>query len=343
MNKILIILVATFSMMLAAWFLADQYKASPTQMKANAKRVSVTFILGTDEKSKNSFYSNASYFFNMNEQYKTNYVVNNCSTLIEVLDYLLNQHPGYCYSTINLVGHGNPWQGLRIPIDKGLPRASAVHLKNAFDANLLSPLCSPRVDGGTTINVVSCGVGNNVLFVEMLKKLFFCPDNETQPTLHCEKFYVNFSNNREYVKSSLFYIVSKYDQHNTATYVSKLKNKYPSNNIDWEAAYSNTCNRELGLPYRYHFKMLVDWKVSLDPQETKPVLNSDASIIAWLKNQDFALYELSQMQMNAEDIHWHCLSDPATPHLVKIKGYCNIEGVMVDHKLNEEPSSMAAL
>lgn len=195
MKKMHLFLIFSLSLTIAFVLLKDQWTATQSQAISNQKRVSITFILGNDEKSTNSFYAHASYFYNMNDDHKTDYVVHSCKTLNDVLNYLKNQHNGFCYSTINLVAHGNPWQGLRLPIDKDLPRASAVHLKNALDSGMLKPLCTTKIDGGTTINVVSCAVGNNALFVEMLEQLFFCPESNSHPTIHCEKFYVNFSNN----------------------------------------------------------------------------------------------------------------------------------------------------
>ena len=121
-SKFLLLLV--FSALFVAWLLKGLHKGIPT----NQKRVSITFILGNDVKATNSFYSNASYFYNMNDHYKTDFVVHNCTSLIDVLNYLKSQHDGFGYSTINLVVHGNPWQGLRLPIDKDQPRASAVIL-----------------------------------------------------------------------------------------------------------------------------------------------------------------------------------------------------------------------
>ncbi len=341
MKKMNLFLIIFLSSTLLLVLLKDQWMA--TRTKSYQKRVSITFILGSDEKATNSFYSNASYFYNMNDDHKTDYVVHSCKTLNDVLIYLKNQHDGFGYSTINLVVHGNPWQGLRLPIDKDLPRASAVHLKNALDTGILQPLCTAKIDEGTTINVVSCAVGNNDLFVEMLEHLFFCPENSSKPTIHCEKFYVNFSNNQQYVRSSLYFIVSKFDQRDPVVFISGLKNKYPGTPINWEAAYSNNCNREAGLPYRYHFKMLVDWKVCLDPHDDKPKLDNDANIMEWLKTQDFALDELNQMQLNIEDLHWFCVPYSDHANLVKIKGYCNIEGIMVDNKPENISSVMAAL
>jgi hypothetical protein len=343
MKKMHLFLIFSLSLTIAFVLLKDQWTATQSQAISNQKRVSITFILGNDEKSTNSFYAHASYFYNMNDDHKTDYVVHSCKTLNDVLNYLKNQHNGFCYSTINLVAHGNPWQGLRLPIDKDLPRASAVHLKNALDSGMLKPLCTTKIDGGTTINVVSCAVGNNDLFVEMLEQLFFCPENNSHPTIHCEKFYVNFSNNQQYTRSSLYFIVSKYDQHNPVVFISGLKNKYPATHINWEAAYSNPCSRDAGMPYRYHFKMLVDWKVSLDPHTVKPKLDTDANIMEWLKTQDFAIDELNQMQLKIEDLHWFCLPDPNDANLVKIKGYCHIEGVMVDHKPETTSAVLASL
>ncbi|MBK8701805.1 MAG: hypothetical protein IPN29_20470 [Saprospiraceae bacterium] len=304
----------------------------------NTKRVSITFILGQDEKITNEFYQNATYYFQMSAKDKTDFIVHNCKSLKAVQAYIQRELTGKKFKTINLVCHGNPWQGLRIPIGDGLPRASATHLEVAFQNGYISPLCSSKIDEATTINIVSCGVGQNKLFLEMMKNIFTCPSSNLSPTVNAEAFYVNFSNKQEYVRSSLYYVTSKYDQKDNGVFISKLKRKYNNEGIDWKKAYRPSAKKCEGVPYRYHYKMLIEWSVSFKPQDKIPDLSTEKKIITWLNAQDYAKKELDQMQLKPEEIQWHCFVGPPSSKSIKIKGYCNIEGVMVDHT-NTPPSS----
>ena len=72
---------------------------------------SVTFIMGSDKPNTNDFYKNATYYYHMHPIDKTDFVILSCKSLEDVLDYLTLQSDHTYFETINIVCHGNPWQG----------------------------------------------------------------------------------------------------------------------------------------------------------------------------------------------------------------------------------------
>lgn len=298
-------------------------------------RTSVTFIMGDDESQKNNFYKNATYFYHMDITQKTDFVVHSCKTLMDVSEYLSNNSNGKKFGTINMVCHGNPWQGLSILIAKHLPRANVSNLENALKNKWIKPLCSDGIDHNTIINIVSCGVGKNNDFKSVINKFFTCPDNPYPPLINIETHFVNFSDKHEKRLSDFYFVLSKYEFDDPQIIANKLQNKYQQILIDWQTAYNHDNKLSGDRPYKHQFKMLVEWKIGFEHQNEIPNLSKEPDIVTWLKTQNDAMTELEQMKLKLEDFMWHSFVVTDQQNTLKIKGYANVEGVLVDVPPNE--------
>ena len=292
-------------------------------------RPSITFILGQDKSNNNNFYTNATYYYNMHPTQKTDFVINHCRTLKDILNYLERDSLKEKYGIINLVCHGNPWQGLSIHIDSTLPRASITNLKKSIDGNFISPICSKVIDSKTIINIVSCGVGQNSDYKKVLEKIFTCQNTGEKPNLFIEKYYVNFKDKLEMEKSNFYFVTSKYEFDEQDLIVKKLSSKYSDVAINWETAYENEANNNEKSPYRHHFKMVIEWEFAFKNASEIPIFRNSNSIEDWLKLQKNAMSEIKQMQLEPSDFQWYSLPS-LKKNNVRVKGYCNVEGVMVD-------------
>jgi len=348
MNVIRLISVAiliTFIVIFSKWdkVYNDHNTTSDFDLCVTGARSSVTFIMGTDEPNANSFYKNASYYFHMHPTDKTDFVIHSCKTLKDILDYLTNQPENKYFGTVNIVCHGNPWQGLSMPIATRLPRASLPNLQSALKNKWITPLCTNSVDHHTQINIISCGIGQNTEISEILKEIFSCPNSASVPRINIETYYVNFTDKLDKKRSEFYFVASKYNYSDAAIITGKLINKYKKTSINWQKAYRNEDRNSGNVPYKHHFRMLVDWKIGFIDSTEIPELKKDADILKWLKTQKTAMKELQQMQLKPEDFMWHCFTVTDQPNTIKIKGYSNVEGVMVDLPADIISPNMAIL
>lgn len=308
----------------------DDKTASTSNICVTEGRNSVTFIMGLDKPNTNDFYKNATYYYNMHPVHKTDYVIHSEHSLSDVTQYLTTSPANKFYSTINIVCHGNPWQGLSVAVNKNIPRATLPHLNGALKNGLLSPLCSPYIDDMTKINIISCGVGQNKAFTETLNQLFDCPANTHKPDVLVDKHYINFTDKMNFTLSEFYFVASKYDYNDPNVISGKLKRKYKDTPINWKKAYQNNIRQETNEPYKHRFRMLIEWKIGFNNENEIPDLKTDNDILKWIKTQEGAMYELEQMKLMPEDFMWHSFAVNDQSLSIRIKGYGNVEGVMVD-------------
>ncbi len=331
--KLILATILVISLVIIAkWCLVtdDHRKPSNSNLCVTEARTSVTFIMGEDRPNTNDFYKNATYYYHMHPEHKTDVVIHSCKTLKDIFDYLSNESKNKSYGIINIVCHGNPWQGLSMSMATDLPRASLPNLKAALKNQRITHLCSNSVDHHSQISIISCGVGQNDELTEILKEIFSCPESASSPVFNIEKYYVNFTDKMDKKRSEFYFVASKYDYSDPNIIPGKLKNKYKNIPINWQKAYRNESRNSGDNPYKHRFRMLVEWKIGFNDSNEIPELKNDADILKWLKTQNTAMAELKQMQLNPGDFMWHCLMVTDQPNTIKIKGYGNVEGVMID-------------
>ena len=84
----LILVIST--LIIAKWDLKIDSNKIISNSSVTEARSSVTFIMGTDEANSNNFYKNATYYYHMHPEDKTDVVTHSCKTLKDILDYLSN-------------------------------------------------------------------------------------------------------------------------------------------------------------------------------------------------------------------------------------------------------------
>ncbi len=337
----LILVIST--LIIAKWDLKIDNNKIISNSCVTEARSSVTFIMGTDEPNSNTFYKNATYYYHMHPEDKTDVVTHSCKTLKDILDYLSNPLESKSYGTINIVCHGNPWQGLSMSIATDLPRASLPNLLSGLKSKWITPLCANSIDHHSRINIISCGVGQNNELAEILKEIFSCTESGSLPVLNIEKYYVNFTDKLDKKRSEFYFVASKYDYNDPNTISGKLKNKYRNIPINWQKAYRNESRNSGDDPHKHRFRMLVEWKIGFNDSNEIPELKNDVDILKWLKSQHAAMAELKQMDLKPEDFMWHSFLVTDQSNTIKIKGYGNVEGVMIDLQADDISKKLALL
>ena len=126
-------------------------------------RTSIPFILGNDNTAYNQYYSMADHYYRLADNDRTDFVVDNLTSLKEVLAYLAKHPPADSlpYGLINIVSHGNEFIDLQMKVTPHGARTSAGSIRQALEKRLLSPPDSGIVDCKTIVFLHGCGVGNN--------------------------------------------------------------------------------------------------------------------------------------------------------------------------------------
>ena len=104
---------------------------SITDIQNNEVRKSITFILGEDKETDNTYYQEAMHYYRHNQNGKTDYVITHCRSLHEVKLYLTENKPinNNPWGLINLVAHGNHLLGLSVKITTDSKRTTSEHLR----------------------------------------------------------------------------------------------------------------------------------------------------------------------------------------------------------------------
>ncbi len=293
---------------------------TPVVIEADQPRVSLTFILSEDGKNGNRFYQKASDYFHLHATDKTDNVVYTCQSLEQVKDYL--EHFSQPLSLINLVTHGNPWQGLSVPVLENGKRCSYSNLAAALDNGEISAIKSAAIDQNTQVNVISCGIGQDKRLVALLKRLF-------GTEVHASEYYVNFSESLEKYHSKFYFTTSKYEYADGNIIPNRLSQKYPDDNLDWKAAYANEVDEAEG-PFHYKFRMAVNWTVIFPNKKERETVQSEATLVEWMKTQAALSRSLEEMNLTFNEFQWSYFPLEIDGQIaLKVRGFCNVDGVMV--------------
>ncbi|HNW94485.1 MAG TPA: hypothetical protein PKM88_16420, partial [bacterium] len=156
-------------------------------------RESITFILGDDRGAKTHYYARAAFYYRMDPQDKTEYVVESCRSLSAVREYLV-QHPPRNrepWGTINLVVHGNEWTGIAVPVlPGGAAQSGAAAMAAVADSGTVSALPDTTVDAHSEIILHGCAVGQNRELLVQLGRLFSTAS--TRPVVRGGRLFVLF-------------------------------------------------------------------------------------------------------------------------------------------------------
>lgn len=296
---------------------------------ANGKRISVTFIMGVDRNKGNDFYTQATKYFRSNPAGKTDFIIQDVATLSDVIDWLQKGTPHkQMYSDINIVSHGNPWQGMSVPVASGYYRCSYSTLQHAITNRKIKPLSSVFADSLTTIKIISCAVGRDKDFGKALSALFTGAYNpKNKPLISVPTSYLTFTEDNKMTEAAYYFITSKHRYDDNRVISARLMKKYGDLGFDWTKAYST---RRLSdkYPSRHSFRMAVVWQFVYDSESEIPVLKDEKSILGYLNKQQECISELKSMELLPGEFQWFSFPLNQDQKGIKILGYCEVNGVL---------------
>ena len=299
------------------------------------KRQEITFILGEDFNTRNPFYFNTELYYRFNKQEKTDVVITNCRSLTEVQDYLRENVPKYhqAWGLINLVSHGNQYTGLSVKVSPKGKRASAKRVREGIENQTLNSLPDNVIDQHTHISLHGCGIGNNTDLLEAMTSAF--SSDTYSPKLNASnyfEYYMPDANNAQSINKFLakYWIVNfkKGYQPNDRVLARKFANRFPDADINWKHALQNQKGSEAGDVLNYTFTIPVKWVFRYDCKDSVPQLDTKASRLNWVKQNQKIMEGLEKLDIPLEKFNWWMRNiyvrndDGSKTAALWVKGYC---------------------
>lgn len=257
------------------WFIADTENSN-----------SIAFIAGFDE-DDNTYYANAAAYFK--KQHIT--VINELHSLEDIITYL-NKSKKY-FSQIHIISHSNPWAGMSLKTRNDGERITVHNLKKALKSQSIPSLKS-GVTTATSIIFHSCGLGENLPLVKLLKQAF---TSGASPQIIASPYFNVFGG--DYVPHYLAkpYYVAYPTAHSPGPLAlsQEIALKYPTVSLDWKTALTTRTETTPTSIYSYRFNVPVEWIFSFSDVSEMPKLETRDNIMDFVSEQDemaLAIYEL---------------------------------------------------
>jgi hypothetical protein len=253
-------------------------------------RKSVTFILGEDESSENTFYTNAEAYFKYNPTGRTDEVVTSVRSFNGLIEYLnTSNNP---YGEVHIVVHSNPWSGISLPLKDGEERITSDLLSEAISKQEIEALKPHLVDSLTNFHIHACGLGNNQELVGELARVL------NNSSLYTSDAYVNFKEeNGLYRKSEMQVYYAFYptaykpaDLHLARQY----SKRYPEIDKNWLDAIQHSS---------YKYNIPVEWEITYSEYDV-PTLDTELDKLTWLMNQDELLEIIDKTEIPFDYFRW---------------------------------------
>ena len=310
--------------------ISKPFYASPSQ------RQNITFILGEDQGLKNPFYSKAEQYYRMDEKEKTEFVITSCRSLAEVQEYLLRHVPrDQPWGLINLVSHGNPYQGLRAKVTPNGKRASPESIFEGLAAGELKKMPARFVDNKTRISLHACGLGYNRELTEAVQAAFSGPVDT--PVVKSSKYFEYYvgdahaeSNIRKFMAD--YWLISyKMGYRPSDRIIARmLRNKYPGQKIKWREALLKERANKAGEVFHYTFDVPVKWVFPYSSRDSVPDLRSQRECLEWVNRNSRILQDLKTLDIPSEKFNWWMRriylrnDDGSSTPALWVKGYSTI-------------------
>ena len=306
-------------------------------------RESITFILGEDKEDDNPYYKEAIKYYLYNEVDKTDYVVTDCRSLSELLNYLKNNLPAnrLPWGIINLVSHGNQWTGLSVAVAPKSGRATPERIREYTENGTLKELADNIIDEQTIIYIHGCGTGNNHQLIENIAVAM--GGKGAVPVVKASRlfeFYASMSD-QGMVTATQRYNAKAWFQFYRMGYLpgkeiieKDFRSKYPQSKIDWNYALSKTQPAYIGDTYHYTFEVPLKWIIRSHESDSLSDLSDSESCLVWIKKQKEITESLSKLEIPVEKFNWWLRkvyvknSDGTKSKALWIKGYCTLVCVL---------------
>lgn len=251
-------------------------------------RTSITFILGEDNSTFNQYYTLANHYYRLNREDRTEVVVDNLTSLSQVLDYL-REHPADSarpYGLINLVSHGNEFIDLQATVTPWGARISSQSLREALDGKKLVPPDSTVVDSLTVVYLHGCAVGQNQALLNGLAEAF--GGKATVKASKLFEYYAYLSRNqnpssvRHYFARTwyaFYHPDSAFDEKNL---VKQLHQSYPKDTTHWREGLQRRFQENPSQLYHYSFIVPCSYSVIYGAKSDLPNVNSRSRREQWI-------------------------------------------------------------
>ncbi len=306
-------------------------------------REAITFILGSDKKSNNPYYQEATNFYAFNPTGKTEHLVTSVASLLEISNYLKSHKPanGLPWGLVNLVSHGNQWTGLSVKVVPKSKRATVDRIQEYIDNQTLQPLPKEILDEESEIFIHGCGIGNNQKLMQTVAIAF---GGQGHPfTVRASKLYEYYTSEQvgKAVKSSERYIANAYAisykmgyQPANNSIIKELGATYPTASVNWQDALSRESPRWPGDTYHFTFQVPVKWVIPFTSKDSMPDVSTKKKQLAWIKTQPNILNKLKEIELPIDQFNWwfrqvHVKNeDGSKSPAIWLKGYATILSVL---------------
>jgi len=269
-------------------------------------RRSITFLLGED-KPGYRYFSLAEEHFLFDSEEKTEIVNNSCRSIEDLIHFLNEDKSVKKWGTIQVVLHGNPWQGLSLPLMNEGPRATKRTLAKALMNNPLPKLQADNIDSLTKINLWGCGIGKNPFINIAMDSFFRLPSGEV-PDIYTSPHFVIFKEMEnglppKRIRASYWPYVFKRGYRPSDDLICKeLKKQHPDTKIDWSSAIREADT--LGNTFQNAFNLPVSWTVTYPTKAARPDLLTHEDKMAWVQSQPALMSQLEELGLPLEKYTW---------------------------------------
>jgi len=283
-------------------------KSQSTLFNHGGLEKSITFLLGEDKKGY-QYFRLAEEHFLFDEEEKTDLMIKSCRSIEDMIHYLNDHSQDNSWSTIQVVLHGNPWNGLSIPIESEGPRASPKKLVKAIMDNPLPSLKTNAIDSSTKINFWGCGIGKNPFIKIALDSFLVLPTGDT-PNIYVSPHFVIFKEvgngiPAKRIKASYWpYIFKRGYRPSDGLIAQELQNQHPDVPIDWNNAIVNNETHEQEGLFQNSFHLPVSWTVIYPTKKSRPALKTEEDKMNWVRSQEELMRQVDELNIPLDKFNW---------------------------------------
>jgi len=287
--------------------LTYEWEGQQPLFEQDQDRRSITFLLGEDKEGYN-YFALAEKHFLYDKEERSDVVVSSCRSLEDLISYLNNDQQVQKWGTIHVVLHGNPWQGLSLPIVNDGPRATKRELARALVDNPLPDLICGNIDSKTKINFWGCGIGKNP-FINIAMDSFFRLPSGDLPDIYTSPHFVVFreldtGQAPKRIKASYWpYIFRRGYRPSDALITKEVAKQHPEVTVDWSAAVSASGD-ERRTTYQNSFHLPVSWTVTYPSKQDRPEVNTAKEQLAWVQAQPALMSQIEELGVPLEKYTW---------------------------------------
>ncbi len=323
---------------------SDFFTPKKPKIEAPAEeRPSITFILGMDEDSTNAYYAEAKIFYQNDPAERTEFVVTECQSLLEMRDYLATHQAktGIPWGRVNLVSHGNEWNGLSVAVLPDGKRTTVTTLAEAVGNKALLPLPDWVADACTEFHVESCGVGRDTSLLKALQ--YVLGDGGELPQMISSPYFIHYSSSkkagqvvscRRALLEPWYAFYPKTYRPKNSVLAQRLQKSYPDTQLDWQAALARSASSQSTEPYSHEFDLPIVWVVAYPKGQELPNLEKWREQRIWLTQQPELLATLRDLGLTMNDFQWtflktkHQLDDRTEVPAIRAIGLCTVLTVL---------------